>query len=76
MARVRYIEPAEATGAAKEIYEKKLKGKPINLQKALAHRPGILDAFIGFYGSIGQSLDKRLYEMVYIRVSMVNGCNY
>ena len=38
MARIALIEPAEASPEVKEIYEQKLKGKPGNVQKALAHR--------------------------------------
>jgi alkylhydroperoxidase family enzyme len=76
MARIGYIQPETAPADVKQIYDEKLRGKPINLQKALAHRPELLKGFIDFYGSVGKSLDKRLFELVYIRVSMVNGCFY
>lgn len=76
MARVSYVEPQQATGDVKQVYDEKLKGKPGNIQMALAHRPEILKAFLAFYGSIGKALDKRLYELVYIRVSMINQCQY
>ena len=76
MARIGYIQPENASPDVKKIYDEKLRGKPINLQKALAHRPELLKAFIDFYGSVGRSLDKRLFELVYIRVAMVNGCFY
>ena len=76
MARISLIEPKQANSQVKEIYEKLLKGQPGNVQKAIAHRPEVLKNFLAFYGSVGRSLEHRLYEMVYIRVSMVNGCNY
>jgi AhpD family alkylhydroperoxidase len=76
MARIALIEPAQATPEVKEIYEQKLKGKPGNVQKALAHRPEMLKNFLGFYASVGRSLDRKLYELIYIRVSMINGCRY
>ena len=76
MARIGYIQPENASPEVKKIYDEKLRGKPLNLQKALAHRPELLKAFVDFYRSVGKSLDKRLYELVYIRVSMVNGCFY
>ncbi len=76
MARVSYVEPEQATGEVQQVYQEKLKGKPGNIQKALAHQPGILKSFLSFYASIGRSLEPRLYEMVYIRVSMINGCQY
>ncbi|HKM47832.1 MAG TPA: carboxymuconolactone decarboxylase family protein [Terriglobales bacterium] len=76
MARISLIEPAQASAEVKEIYDGKLKGKPGNIQKALAHRPAMLGNFLGFYASVGRSLDRKLYEAVYLRVSLINGCHY
>ncbi len=76
MARVRYVEPGEAQPEVREIYDQKLKGKPGNIQKALAHRPELLKNFLGFYASVGRSLDRRLFEMAYLRVSLINQCKY
>ena len=76
MARISLIEPDQATPEVKEIYEQKLKGKPSNVQKALAHRPEMLKNFLGFYASVGRSLERKLYELIYIRVSMINECRY
>lgn len=76
MAAITYIEPAQASPEVKQVYDEKLKGKPGNFQKALAHLPDVLKNFLALYGSIGKKIDRRLYEMVYIRVSMVNGCHY
>lgn len=76
MPRISLVEPENATPEVKEIYEKTLRGKPGNAQKVLAHRPEMLKNFLGFYGSAGGSLDKKLYELIYIRVSMINGCRY
>jgi len=76
MARIALIEPEQATPEVKEIYAQKLKGKPGNAQKALAHRPEMLKNFLGFYACAWRSLDRKLYELIYIRVSMINGCRY
>jgi uncharacterized peroxidase-related enzyme len=76
MARIRLVEPESATPDVKEIYDKTLRGKPGNAQKALAHRPEMLKNFLGFYGSVGRSLDRKLYELIYLRVSFINGCHY
>jgi len=76
MARISLIEPAQASPEVKEIYDGKLKGKPGSIQKALAHRPSMLGNFLGFYASVGRSLDRKLYEAVYLRVSLINGCHY
>jgi uncharacterized peroxidase-related enzyme len=76
MARISLVEPENATSEVKEIYEKVLRGKPGNAQKALAHRPDMLKNFLPFYASVGRSLDRKLYEMIYLRISFINGCHY
>ncbi len=76
MARISLISPESATAEVKEMYEKTLRGKPGNAQKALAHRPEMLKSFLSFYASVGRSLDRKLYELIYLRVSLINGCHY
>jgi uncharacterized peroxidase-related enzyme len=76
MPRISLISPESATPEVREIYEKTLRGKPGNVQKALAHRPEMLKHFLTFYSSVGRSLDRKLYELIYLRVSLINGCNY
>jgi alkylhydroperoxidase family enzyme len=76
MARIGLIEPENATGVVREVYDNVLKGKPANVHKAIAHRPEVLKTFLPFYASVGRSLERKLYEEIYIRVSWLNGCNY
>lgn len=76
MARIGLVSPESASAEVKEIYEKALRGKPGNAQKALAHRPEMLKNFLPFYASVGRSLDRKLYELIYLRVSLINGCHY
>ena len=76
MARIPLVEAEDATPEVKEIYEKALRGKPGNAQKALAHRPEMLKNFLPFYASVGRSLDRKLYELIYLCVSFINGCHY
>lgn len=76
MARISLVNPEAAPAEVKEIYEKTLRGKPGNVQKAFAHRPEMLKNFLSFYASVGRSLDRKLYEQIYIRVSVINGCRY
>jgi alkylhydroperoxidase family enzyme len=76
MPRVSYVELEGASPEVREIYEKTLRGKPGNVHKILAHRPEMLKTFAAFYASVGRSLERRLYELVYIRVSMINQCHY
>ena len=76
MVRISLIEPAQASPEVKEIYDGKLKSKPGSIQKALAHRPTMLGKFLEFYATVGRSLDRKLYEAVYLRASLINGCHY
>ena len=76
MARISLISPETANPEVKEIYEKTLRGKPGNVQKALAHRPEMLKSFLSFYASVGRSLERKLYELIYLRVSLINGGRY
>ena len=76
MARISYVELQNAPPEVKEIYEKILRGKPGNVQKAMAHRPEALKNFLAFYASVGKALDRKLYEAIYLRVSLLNRCHY
>ena len=76
MARITLIAPESAPPAVREIYDTTLRGKPANVQKALAHRPEMLKNFLSFYASVGRSLDRKLYELIYLLVSLINGCHY
>lgn len=76
MARISLVGPEVAPPEVKEIYEKTLRGKPGNVQKAFAHRPEMLKNFLSFYASVGRSLDRKLYELIYLRVSLINECRY
>jgi uncharacterized peroxidase-related enzyme len=76
MARISLIAPETASPEVRAIYDTVLRGKPGNVQKALAHRPEMLKNFLSFYASVGRSLDRKLYELIYLRVSFINGCRY
>jgi len=76
MARISLVEPQNASTEVQQIYEHRLRGKPGNVHKALAHVPPALTAFLAFYASVGKTLGPRLYDLVYIRVSILNRCNY
>ena len=76
MAAISLIEPEQASPEVKEIYDGKLKGKPGSIQMALAHRPAMLSNFLSSYASVGRALDRKLYEAVYLRTSLLNGCHY
>ena len=76
MARISYVEAESAPAEVQEIYAGVLKGQPANFQKVMAHRPRDLKNFTAFFASVGRGLERRLYSLVYIRVSVINHCNY
>jgi uncharacterized peroxidase-related enzyme len=76
MARVELIQPESASQEVQHIYEHRLRGRPAEVHKAMAHLPPALTAFLAFYTTVGRTLERRLYELVYIRVAMINGCDY
>lgn len=66
----------DAPGEVREIYERALRGDPSAVRDLLARRPELLPAFLTCYGTVGSRLDRRLYEVVYLRVSTMNGCEH
>jgi len=76
MARISYIEPQTASPDVQQIYEHRLRSKPGSVHKAMAHNPHALTPFLSFYAATGASLDRKLWELVYLRVSFINDCNY
>ncbi len=76
MARVSYVDPQAASPEVQQIYEHRLRGKPGSIHKAMAHNPHALTPFLSFYAATGASLDRKLWELVYLRASFINGCNY
>jgi len=76
MARIRYVEPRSASPEVQQIYEHRLGGKAANVHKAMAHNPQALTPFLAFHAAAGKSLDRKLWEMVYLRVSFLNDCAY
>ncbi len=76
MTRISLVEPRSSSAEVRQIYEHRLGGRPANLHKAMAHNPQALTPFLAFYAAAGKSLDRKLWEMVYLRVSFLNGCDY
>ena len=76
MPRISYVEPQNASTEVQQIYEHRLGGKPGNIFKIMAHQPKALTALLAFNATAGRTLDRRLYELVYIRISMLNQCHY
>ena len=81
--RLRGISDAEASGAAREIFESsnKLLGRTANLMRILAHSPHLTKWYLGFVAAVrqpdaGALSDVRLRNLAVLKTSTVNGCRY
>jgi len=82
MAYIRTIEESEASGAIREIYEKRKDhhtGKVSNIAKLFSLRPDLLDAQHKFSRAVqfgGSSLGVKREEMVSVLVGSLLKCSY
>ncbi|MCB9845950.1 MAG: carboxymuconolactone decarboxylase family protein [Phycisphaeraceae bacterium] len=77
MARLNVVDPAGATGRAREIFDGPLKGKHFNLFKAMANSGAVLDAYLGMSGPLGKgALSAKEHEVVQLAVGSANNCDY
>ncbi|MEZ6084641.1 MAG: peroxidase-related enzyme [Phycisphaerae bacterium] len=79
MPRLKAIETAEAEPKAKTLLngvQKKL-GMTPNLMRTMANSPAVLEAYLGFSNTLGQSsLSTKLREQIALTVGEVNRCQY
>jgi uncharacterized peroxidase-related enzyme len=79
MTRITAVNPAEATGKAKDLLtavQAKL-GMTPNLMKTLAHAPAALEAYLGFNNSLSTGvLDTKFREQIALAVAQANSCEY
>jgi alkylhydroperoxidase family enzyme len=80
MPTVNPVPPDKADAAAKPIYDDLAKrlGRVPNFHATMAHRPEVLKHFAPFYTAIvaGGTVEPRLKELAYLKVSLINGCEY
>jgi uncharacterized peroxidase-related enzyme len=77
MPRLPIIEPATATGRAKELYEGPLKGKHLNIFKGMMNAPAAVEAYLGIGAALkSASLTAKEQEIVQLAVVEANGCQY
>jgi alkylhydroperoxidase family enzyme len=80
MPRVREIDDPGDDPVLKDIWEKERQafGAPLNTTKVQAHTPGILRAAKLLSVSVERSglLPPQLLALVYLRVSVINGCPF
>jgi uncharacterized peroxidase-related enzyme len=79
MTRLEAVETKQADPKAQALLEgvqKKL-GMTPNLMRTMAHSPAVLEAYLGFSNSLGQSsLSPKLREQIALAVGEVNRCQY
>lgn len=77
MSRIPQVDPATATGRAKEIFDGPLKGKYFNIFKSMAASPSVLDAYLGMSGALAKtSLSPKEREVIQLAVGEANNCSY
>lgn len=77
MPRLQVVDPANASGKAKEIFDGPLKGKHFNIFKGMANSPQVLDMYLKINHALqGVSLSPAEVEAVQLAASNVAGCNY
>lgn len=79
MQRIAAVDPAQATGKAKQLLDgvqAKL-GMTPNLMKTLASGPAALEAYLNFGAALaGGKLDAKLREQIALTVAQANSCEY
>ncbi|MBU6413796.1 MAG: carboxymuconolactone decarboxylase family protein [Planctomycetes bacterium] len=71
------IDPASATGAAKEIFDGPLKGKHFNIFKAMANSPAALQAYLGFSGALSKGVfTAKEVEVIHLALGEARSCDY
>ena len=65
---------SEAPPEAREIYERMVRGQPGCVPMLLSRPPDVMRSFLAFYGTVGRTLSRRVYELVYLRISIMNQC--
>jgi uncharacterized peroxidase-related enzyme len=79
MARLQYVEKETANSDQEKILAQltQKSGKIANIWRLWSHSPITLETFMPFYKSLMKgTLDGRLRELAYMKVSLINGCSY
>lgn len=79
MARIKALNPEQATGRTKELFDivKSKMGMVPNMMKTLGNSPAVLNAYLGFNAGLNySSLGGKLGELIALTVANENGCKY
>lgn len=78
-ARITPVDPATATGRAKELLDavKAKMGAVPNLTRVMAHSPAVLEGYLGLSGALAHGvLPAAVREQLALDVGEANGCEY
>ncbi len=80
MPRLPKLSPEQVDGEAREIFERFLqeRGNVPNMFRTVAHRPEILKTMTAHFRAVMNTgtVEKKLKELVAVRVSYINLCEY
>jgi len=79
MARIKAINPDEATGKTKELFEmvKGKMGMVPNVMRIMGNSPAVLNGYLSFNTALhSSSIDNKLGELIALTVANENGCDY
>jgi uncharacterized peroxidase-related enzyme len=77
MGRLAMIDPATATGRAKELYEGPLKGKKSLMFRSMANSPSAVEMYLSMAQALkGGVLSDKEREVIQLAVGQATGCEY
>jgi len=77
MPRLTVVDPQNATGAAKELFDGPLKSTRINIFKGMANSPAALKGLLGLKSGLGEGvLSESEAEVIALINGEVNDCDY
>ena len=77
MPRLNAVDPAQASGDVREIFDGPLKGKHFNIFRHMGNSPAALNAYLGIAGALSKAtLSAKEQEVVHLAVGQENGCDY
>lgn len=77
MPRLNVIDPANATGRAKELFDGPLKSMRVNIFKGMANSPAVLDMYLAMAGALAKAgLTAREQEAIHLAMAERRRCGY
>jgi uncharacterized peroxidase-related enzyme len=79
MSRITTIDPANATGKAKQLLEavRSKLGITPNMMRAMANSPAVLEGYLNLSSALaGGSLNAKIREQIALAIAEVNSCGY